>query len=1123
MTIRYLATAFLSVLFFSTHAFGVEKQNETKKRVDFEKQILPIFQANCFDCHDENTQESKFRLDRKSSLIRGGESGEPAIISGQGGKSHLIKLVRGEEAGHLMPPDEKDRLSDAQIRLLEMWIDQGAPWPGPNGVVKQEKLTTSHWSFQPLAKVAPPKIKDDWVINGVDAFILKKLRQKQLPHNTVVDRRTLIRRIFLDVLGLPPTPGQVQQFLKDDSVTAYQKLVEATLKSPHYGERWARHWLDLVRFAETHGFETNRERPHAWPFRDYVIQSFNEDKPYDQFIKEQIAGDSFGSPVGTGYLVAGPYDLVKSPDINLTLMQRQNELDDMINTTGTAFLGLTIGCARCHNHKFDPITQRDYYSMQAIFAGVKHGDRKLPVPASKQKEINRRQHQIITLKKKLEKYRPKSAPSQFVLLDDEPVLDHPENQPAQVQLLKPIAGRGNNPPGTARGEQNDPGSRERSPNLSGRKYSWWKVQPGKPVIAWRPGITGECRFWLSWGCGWETHCSDVRYVLDHDGNPETQDDWEQIALVDQKKFADGTNPAGNKSLWSGFYHAGIFTLQKHQALLLVSGKTGTAVTADVVLFEAVEQSNLAETPIRPAFRKPVQSKHNVERITPIEAKFVRFTVQATNSSAPCLDELEIFSRGVNVALANAGGVATCSSTLPGHPIHQLKHVNDGKYGNAHSWISNENGTGWVQIELAKPTIINRIDWARDREGRYSDRLPINYLIEVSSTGENWKTVASSHDRLPLSLPESTLNSADADDRFDHLLPQQARVGKRLLSELKTAQDMLAALQTTSSVYAGKFVQPGPTHRLYRGEPLAKREQVLPDAPEIFTELNLKASTPERIRRKRLAEWIASAKNPLTARVIVNRIWQFHFGQGLVTTPSDFGSGGVPPTHPELLDWLARELITHNWSLKHIHRLILTSATYQQSGKPNLKAIQIDAASQYWWRFPPRRLEAEPIRDSILSITGVLELRRGGSGFSAFEVDAENVRHYHPKKSYGPEDWRRMIYMTKVRMEQDSVFGLFDCPDAATSVAKRSRSTTPLQALNLFNSEFLLQQADLFSKRLKSEQPNDVPAQIKLAFELCFSRVPTEMEQAEAVRFISQHQLPAFCRAILNSNELLFLQ
>jgi hypothetical protein len=256
---------------------------------------------------------------------------------------------------------------------------------------------------------------------------------------------------------------------------------------------------------------------------------------------------------------------------------------------------------------------------------------------------------------------------------------------------------------------------------------------------------------------------------------------------------------------------------------------------------------------------------------------------------------------------------------------------------------------------------------------------------------------------------------------------------------------------------------------------------------------------------------------------VNRLWQFHFGKGLVSTPSDFGKAGVAPTHPELLDWMARELMDNGWSLKHVHRLILTSSTYQQSSQPREDALQADAATEWWWRFPPRRLEAEPIRDSILAVTGILDNRMYGPGFSGFEVELENVRHYFPKKNYGPADWRRMIYMTKVRLEKESVFGIFDCPDAATSVPKRGRSTTPLQALNLFNSPFMLQQSELFADRLKRECGDDASKQIVRAFWLCFGREPDAKELIDSAEFLGEQGLPAFCRAVLNSNEFVFLQ
>ena len=902
--------------------------NAATDDVDFAVQIKPLLAAKCFDCHGVDTQESHLRLDRRATMLRGGDSGEPAIIVANSESSHLIKLVTSVEAGKRMPPDEADRLSKDEVQLLRTWIDQGALWPGPDGAADDETFKTDHWSFQPVRVPDLPELHDPWIRNGIDAFILQKLSTHKLKPNPQALRAEIIRRMSFDLLGLPPTPEDVRAFVSDPNPQAVQNLVETMLNSLHYGERWSRYWLDLVRFAETNGYETNRERPNAWPYRDYVIRSLNEDKPYDQFVKEQIAGDAMGVPEATAYLIAGPYDLVKSPDINLTLMQRQNELDDMINTTGTAFMGLTLGCARCHNHKFDPIRQSDYYSLQAIFAGVQHGDRSMPLSDVQQQEIVEIDAQLVQLRNQL------------------------------------------------------------------------------------------------------------------------------------KPFLKETGP----------------------------------------------------------HRPPVNARQNEELFEPVAARFVRFTIEQTNASQPCIDELEIFHGTENVALSSSGAKATCSSSLPGYEIHKLEHVNDGLVGNSHSWISDEPLRGWIQIELPEVTRINRIEWGRDREGLFADRVATQYTIEVAVEPDQWTTVASSADRLPFGEAAATMPEYD----FTRFPRKEATDGRALLAQLKDHEQRKSQLQASTTVYAGNFQQPGPTYRLFRGEPTAQREQVEPGTVAALGKLQLSETSLEQQRRLALAEWISSRENPLTARVIVNRLWQFHFGKGLVATPSDFGKAGVPPTHPELLDWLAMELMNHNWSLKHVQRLILNSATYQQSSQPREDALQADADAQWWWRFPPRRLEAEPIRDCILAVTGVLDDRMYGPGFSGFEVELENVRHYFPKKQYGPEDWRRMIYMTKVRLEKESVFGVFDCPDAATSVPKRSRSTTPLQALNLFNSPFMLQQAQLLADRLQRDCGDDTNKQIGRAFGLCFGREPSTVEQSDSKKFIAAEGLTAFCRAILNSNEFVFL-
>ncbi|MBV11772.1 PSD1 and planctomycete cytochrome C domain-containing protein [Rubinisphaera sp.] len=905
---RWWRTAFVVLI----PILSLTLSSKSTQAVDFVRDIEPILRVHCIDCHGPDEQSSQFRVDKLANLLRGGNSGEPAVVPGDPAASFLLKLIRHEEPERTMPPDEK--LSDQQIDLIAQWIQAGAKTPDHYGPPEEVQELT-HWSFQP--------VKRSDKFNSIDEFIEHQLKENALEMSPEAERRVQVRRLYLIMLGLPPTPEQVDAFVSDESEQAWSTLVEQVLSSPNYGERWATHWLDLVRFGETHGYEMNRERPGAWHYRDWVIASLNQDKPYDHFVREQLAGDAIGAPVGTGFLVAGPYDQVKGSDPKLSQIQRMNELDDMINTTGTALLGLTTGCARCHNHKFDPISQKDYYAMQAIFAGVNHGEAALPLAESVQQEVDAMQREKTELEAFLAKFIP------------------------QDQL------------------------------------------------------------------------------------------------------------------------------------------------------------------------PPVSARHNVEIFTPREAKFVRFTINGTNGGQACIDELEIFSDQQNVALASRGAIATSSGDFV-HPLHRLEHINDGKYGNANSWISAQARGGWVQIEFPEPVLIDCIEWARDREQKYSDRLAIDYRIESAIDSESWQLVASSDNRLPPG------NSSEAKYDFSNVSEDEAREGNKSLQRLTEIKKRIENSKTGNKAWIGRFSQPGQTHRLYRGEPDAKREVVEPNAIEAFTSLNLEVGAKEQDRRLAFANWVTDPENPLTARVIVNRLWQFHFGTGIVDTPSDFGLNGTPPTHPELLDWLASELVENDWSLKHIHRLILNSKTWRQDNKPRIQALQVDANSRLLWRFPPRRLEAEPIRDSILSVSGKIQLdQRGGPGFSAFEVELENVRHYHPKEGFGPEDWRRMIYMTKVRQEKDGVFGAFDCPDASMVVPQRSRSTTPLQALNLLNSPFLMQQAEFFAERLQqeAEQPRD---QIVRAWRLCFQRTPTAAEVNESAAFIQQEGLLQFARAMLNTNEFVFI-
>ena len=573
-----------------------------------------------------------------------------------------------------------------------------------------------------------------------------------------------------------------------------------------------------------------------------------------------FAGDALGEDCATGFIVGGAWDQVKSPDINLTLQQRNDELHDMVATTASTFLGLTVGCARCHNHKFDPISQADYYSMQAIFAGVQHGDRAIKTP------------------------------------------DYEEREKEAARLEIFLAG------------------------------------------------------------------------LDND-----LDRFEPLA-----------KPEGTE-----------------------------------------------------AARAPVNPRRNVERFAPVEVKYVRFTILATSGAEPCIDELEIFSAGEsprNVALASEGAKASASGTYHNSYLHKLEHINDGRYGNSRSWISSENGKGWIQIELPQTTVISKIVWGRDREEKFSDRLATQYVIEAALEPGKWRVIAGSADREPYVPGTKTrldfftnMLARDAANRASPIAPEGAagaarqpyppRAGRlalrgappasqraeeiardapellspgevaelnSLLARAGEAREKLERWKADQKIYGGTFSEPEASYLLYRGDPLQKREQVTPAALASFgSKTHLQTNSPEQERRLALGQWIIDPQNPMTARVMVNRIWQHHFGEGLVGTPSDFGLNGARPSHPELLDRLAVEFQRRGWSIKAMHRLIVLSSTYRQGSAPNPPGLRADGSDRLLWRFNPQRLEAEPLRDEILSVSGKLNLRMGGPGFrSLFRSERE---------------------------------------------------------------------------------------------------------------------------------------
>ena len=787
------------------------------------------------------------------------------------------------------------------------------------GAASAQEATPTHWADRPLVRAEPAADLDD--------FVRTRLAQEGLRPSPEADTRTLVRRLYLTLHGLPPTKAELDAGVArcEDGRRGYTELVDELLASPRYAEESARLWLDVVRYSDTHGFETNTPRPNAWRYRDWVIDAFDRDLPYDAFVRAQLVGDATGEGAATGFLVAGPWDEVKSPDVRLTAEQRSNELADMVGTFGMTFLGVTLGCARCHDHKFDPVSQRDYYAVEAVFAGVLHGDR-------------------------------------------------------------PVAPRED-----------------------------WRSEAESLALAARIA------------------------ALD-------------LELAASEPLADPTSA----------------------------------------------------TPVRSA----VDPRRNVERFAPVRADAVRMSITRTvgGSVEPCIDELTAFEVGTprNVAGSAAGAEVRASSALPGYAIHQVAHLNDGEEGNPRSWISNELGTGWFEIAFAESCEVDRVEWARDRTGRFSDRLPVEYRIELRVGPDTWVTVASSADRKPYAAGEAgEASSAPRLEERHGLAAARAR------------------LREAPSAYAGRFEQPGPTHRLHRGDAMSPREVVQPGGIAAFGAFALPADAPEQERRAALADWVTRADHPRTARVLVNRVWQQHFGTALAATPNDLGGNGAPPTHPEILDHLAAGLIADGWSVKALHKRIVMSATWRQSSQPDAGAYARDPDTKLLWRFPPRRLPAEVIRDAIVQASGELDPTRGGPGFDVFAPNDNYVRVYEPKTEFGADTLRRMVYARRVRMERDPTFGVFDCPDGGQSAPVRGRSTTALQALALRNSPFVLGRAEAMAADIRASVA-DVDSQVGAAFVRTLLRAPDATELDAAAQLVRDHGLAELCRALFNANEFLFL-
>ncbi len=947
----------------------------------FEQKIRPLLVNECYECHSAQAKKLKgnLLLDSKAGIAKGGDSGKPMIDSSAPDASLLLKVVRHEIEDLEMPP--KKKLTTEQLADLTTWVKLGAPDPRSGTTAEVKRADKTWWSLQALAKTLPPEAKDlktkvgtvtkpqrtkfdlkAWQENPIDRYILAQLAAKDLQPNLPAERRALIRRVTYDVTGLPPTMEEVDAFVNDKSADAYAKLVDRLLASPRYGERWGRHWLDIVRFGESNGFERNFIIDNAWPFRDYVIRSLNEDKPFNQFIIEHLAGDVVAkdkpeTEVGVGFITMGPYDDVGNQDVVAAANIRAATLDDMVTATGSAFLGLTINCARCHNHKFDPIPTEDYYRIKSVFEGVKHGPR---------------------------------------------------------------------------------------------------------VLA-----TAEQR----------------------------------------KQFNDETKP-----------------LNEERARLVAE-----KAKVDKEIAERGKKLEPIATP-RPA----VSPRQTDESFAPVSARYVRFNFLASSSSPVSaggakLEEVQVWSGERNVALASNGGKTEGAKSREAKDFdnaYDVTLVNDGKFG-ARWFVGNP---AQLTITLAKTETIERVTLFNNYTGP-DDRViagaapaVIEYEVFTSLDGKEWKKVADSFDRKPF-------NAALANERINRRITTTDEDRKQLaeLNKAIAAIDAkLRAIPALPTVWVGSITQPKDATVVQKGgDPMKPGEIVKPSSLNVLERVTksyeLDAKAPESERRLALAKWIVSDENPLSARVLVNRVWHYHFGTGIVDTPGDFGFLGGQPTHPELLDYLAHRLHANGWKLKALHREILLSQTYQQSADYREAAARVDKDARFLWRFPPRRLGAEEVRDTMLAVTGKLDERMGGPGFRLYDYKSDNVSTYTPLDKVGPETYRRAVYHQSARASVVDVLSDFDLPDNAFGVPRRANTTTPLQALTLLNHSFTLDMATVLAARVEKEGGKDPTLAVQRAYTLAFQRQPTRNELKAATDLITKHGLNAFCRALLNANELIYLE
>jgi hypothetical protein len=987
-----------------------------------EQEVRPLLIKECLDCHGAKKQESGLRLDLRESLVKGGTSGA-AVIPESPEQSLLLKAIRHEGDIH-MPPDKK--LKEAQIAVLERWVKLGVPMPkaAASESLRSGEITAEerqHWAFQPVRVPPLPVVKDaSWVKNDVDRFILAKLDAVGIKPPIRADKRTLIRRAMLDLVGLPPTYEEVEAFLADESPDSYAKLVDRLLASPQYGERWGRHWLDVVRYADTAGDGADYPIREAYKYRNYVIDAFNADMPYDQFVREQIAGDILAKQhpeqsdaryaeqlIATGYLA-----MTKRFGYNINNEFQHLDLADTIDVVGRSLLGLSLGCARCHDHKYEPVTAKDYYALYGIFASSQFS-----FPGG---EEYKRPHNLL----------PLTTPQKLAELQQ---LQQAEQATYEATL--------------------------------------------KELEAQRAALYNSFHFAGGVDFGFE------------------------LQNLDQAPGVPWFTAGPNKVLAEA---------QSPYSLVHPAGSRGLRIGAGGSPNDGIRY----QFPPRKADKSP--------------RLYFNLDFRTARSDQPGAYRL-FLGHGAIISTA-----VECSVTPESFSIRN---------GEAFQKLADLVPDAWYNVQLELDLQAKQVSGRVGQPGKYAEFAKIPFAANWDGTLDTFfsdnlgdKAGASlGRDFDNLALVEEPLGQAKVKEdkpteriTLDDFRQKLQHIDAELL-RMKQQREQ-AVTKPWEEAYGVTEGKPMNARLQKRGEPNRLGDEV----PRRFLEVLGGDTLPADATgsgRLQLAEWITRPSNPLTARVMVNRVWQGHFQRGLVATPSDFGIRGERPSHPELLDYLTSRFVAEGWSLKKLHRWIMLSNTYQASSENRPESAAIDPENKLFWRQRRHGLDAETLRDSMLLASGLLDSSPGaGHPFPPVAQWGFTI-HYPFQAVY--ETRRRSVYLMVQRSRRHPFLTLFDGSDPNISTAVRDTTITPTQALFLMNSPFVHEQAAALAAQLEQEQ--DGGARLILAYKKTLSRAPMEAEVQDARAFLHSYRerlagqtnaeasaWAALVRVLLTSNEFLYV-